>query len=414
MTGFETDHRVTQTVLDLQPNCEIRPRLNWKRADTNHVRAAIRGALKSLNLATPLMTVAEIDEFASTFITLCYAAITATVPQSQLRSPSPDLLMIPEVKRAFDKARSFRVTGSLHSKSGQKHYQNLLWKAEKSLKQAKNKSWRKFISSESKDSRSLFRTSRLGEHMCRPLGIPYLKSFVVDKVVYDTTPAMLDIYKNHLWCSHTHDTDATLIPEPETDPRREQLPCPQQLKEGEVRKLIDMLKDPKAGGIDGVTNKFLKLAQDIIVPYLEHLFSACIRLGHEPSCFKQAKTIILRKPGKPSHLPGSWRPIALLSSVGKLLERIVAHRLRDLNLEYNILPKTQFGIAGRCTTKALQKLLDSVYIAWSQNRFATLMSLDIAGAFNRVDRNKLLETLRAKRIPGKYFKSSGFPLPQTL
>lgn len=235
--------------------------------------------------------------------------------------------------------------------------------------------------------------------MCRPLEIPYLKSFVVDGVVYDTTSAVLGVYKDHLWCSQTHDTNASFIPRPQTDPQREQLPYPQQIEDGEVRRLINKLKIDKAGGIDGVTKRFLKLTQDIIIRYLEHLFRAYIELSYEPDPYKLTKTVILRKPGRPTYIPSSWRPIALLSSIGKLLEAIVAHRLRDLNVKYNILPKTQFGVAGRCTTRALQKLLDSVYIAWCQNLLATLLSLDIKGAFDRVDRKKLLDVMIAKGLP---------------
>ena len=44
-------------------------------------------------------------------------------------------------------------------------------------------------------------------------------------------------------------------------------------------------------------------------------------------------------------------------------------------------------------------MLDPVYRAWGQGRQATLLSLDIKGAYDRVDRGKLLETLISKKIP---------------
>lgn len=135
--GFESDHRVTQTVLDLQPNCAFRTPFNSKKANTDHVRAATKESLKSLNLTTPLKTPAELNEFASSFNTLCYAAITATVPKSQLRSFSPDLHANPDIKLAFDRVRDFRTTASLQSKSDRKHSQDLLWRAEKLMKLAK-------------------------------------------------------------------------------------------------------------------------------------------------------------------------------------------------------------------------------------------------------------------------------------
>ncbi|KAJ4142817.1 hypothetical protein NW754_010256 [Fusarium falciforme] len=62
-------------------------------------------------------------------------------------------------------------------------------------------------------------------------------------------------------------------------------------------------------------------------------------------------------------------------------------------MQNNLLPHVQFGLPGKCTTKALQYLLNPIYAAWcSKKRLkATLLSLDIAGAFDNVDRAKLLQ-----------------------
>jgi hypothetical protein len=111
---------------------------------------------------------------------------------------------------------------------------------------------------------------------------------------------------------------------------------------------------------------------------------------------------MLRKPDKDDYeQPKSWRPVALLPCMGKLLEKIFAHRLKLLAIEHNLLPNMQFGTPGKCTSKALQFLLNNVYDAWTRKvqRLATLMGLDITGAHDRVDRIKLMKILEQAGIP---------------
>ena len=89
----------------------------------------------------------------------------------------------------------------------------------------------------------------------------------------------------------------------------------------------------------------------------------------------------------------------MLSTIGKLLESLVAQRLRALSAEHGLLPVNQYGVAGKCTTRALQKLLDPIYYAWCRNLLATVMSLDLKGAYDRVHRLELLRILVRKGIP---------------
>lgn len=87
--------------------------------------------------------------------------------------------------------------------------------------------------------------------------------------------------------------------------------------------------------------------------------------------------------------------------MGKLLEKIFTHRLKQLAVEHNLLHDVQFGTPGKCTTKALQYLLNNVYYAWTDKirRLATIMGLDITGAYDRVDRVKLMRILQETGLP---------------
>lgn len=83
--------------------------------------------------------------------------------------------------------------------------------------------------------------------------------------------------------------------------------------------------------------------------------------------------------------------------MGKLIENIVSVHLTAFSNEHNLLPETQFG--GKCTTKALQCLLNITFTAWLAGKIVTIMALDMSGAYDNVNRQKLIEILRDKGVP---------------
>jgi hypothetical protein len=89
-------------------------------------------------------------------------------------------------------------------------------------------------------------------------------------------------------------------------------------------------------------------------------------LGYHPKQWRNAKIVLLRKPGKPDYsIPDAYRPISLLNTLGKLLEAVVARRLSNLAEKHSLLPDTQFGgRPGRTTEQALLVLSNAIDWAW--------------------------------------------------
>src|SRR5947208_12151432 len=82
------------------------------------------------------------------------------------------------------------------------------------------------------------------------------------------------------------------------------------------------------------------------------LAKASFNIGHFPSTFKESTTLVLRKSNKPDYTkPNAYRPIALESTVGKLLESVIAEILSYLTGTYELLPNTHFGGRQRRTTE---------------------------------------------------------------
>lgn len=66
----------------------------------------------------------------------------------------------------------------------------------------------------------------------------------------------------------------------------------------EIDKAVRKVALNKAPGADGITNGVLQQTLDILLPSLQKLFNVCLQLGYCPQHFKEAVTVVLRKPGK--------------------------------------------------------------------------------------------------------------------
>jgi hypothetical protein len=68
------------------------------------------------------------------------------------------------------------------------------------------------------------------------------------------------------------------------------------------------------------------------------LANICLTLQYFLAFLKTSRTIVLRKPGKSSYeVPSAWRPIALLKTIGKVVEKLVAKRIRSAAEEHQLL-----------------------------------------------------------------------------
>ena len=60
--------------------------------------------------------------------------------------------------------------------------------------------------------------------------------------------------------------------------------------------------------------------------------------------FRTARTVAIRKPDKGNYTtPDTWRPIALLNTVGKVIEAVTVTHLRRMAEQYGMLPEHQMG-----------------------------------------------------------------------
>ena len=82
----------------------------------------------------------------------------------------------------------------------------------------------------------------------------------------------------------------------------------------------------KSVDLDRIPNTYLRVVADIFAEHLCLLFNSSIASGYIPSDLKIAKAFPLHK-GNSKTNPNNLRPISILSSISKIMERLVYNQL---------------------------------------------------------------------------------------
>ncbi|KAJ1706371.1 putative reverse transcriptase [Aspergillus flavus] len=180
-----------------------------------------------------------------------------------------------------------------------------------------------------------------------------------------------------------------------------QIDFPEITKE-EIAKAIRRAPPDKAPGPDAIPNKVWHelLNVPVFLDRITQLFNSSIKIGHNPKHFQISTTVALRKAAPRDYrLPKSYRPVALLNTLGKILESTVATRIAWALEKHKLLPKPHLGgRKGISTDHAIQLILDYIYRAWGQGRKVSMVLLDVSGAFDNVSHTRLLFNLRQLRL----------------
>ena len=142
----------------------------------------------------------------------------------------------------------------------------------------------------------------------------------------------------------------------------------------------------------------MKSCVDVFSPVIARLANLSFQTGKFPARYKRAQVLpLLKKAGLDSSSPANYRPISNLSTVSKVLERLVLARLRPHLL--NSVNFSQYQSAyrtGHSTETALLEVLDGVYTAADDKQVTVLIGLDLSAAFDTVDHSLLIERLQSE------------------
>ena len=162
----------------------------------------------------------------------------------------------------------------------------------------------------------------------------------------------------------------------------------------EITGLIYSLNNNKSSSHDNISAYFLIAAAEVIATPLTTLFNRAFTLSIFPSSLKIARVIPVIKSGEKTDL-NNYRPISILSTFPKILEKLIYDRTLLFLGKHSILLPTQYGFRPfHSTSHAMLDLLTSTYENINNSKHTALTLLDFKTAFDNVHHVILLRKLQ--------------------
>ena len=134
----------------------------------------------------------------------------------------------------------------------------------------------------------------------------------------------------------------------------------------------------------------LKALRSAIMFPLCHIFNHSIKEGSFPECMKWAEVIPLYK-GKSMDEMVNYRPISLLLTLLKILEKVIYIRLYFYLENKGILYGSQYGFQSKHSCEqAIMELMGYVLQSKNRNEYSASVYLDLSKAFNTLHYEILL------------------------
>lgn len=173
----------------------------------------------------------------------------------------------------------------------------------------------------------------------------------------------------------------------------------------ELIKAVSTLKSKKALGPDGIQEEILRAVAESHPEFLLDIYNSCLKEGIFPKRWKIQQLVLIYK-GKGEHAdPSAYRPLCMLDTAGKLLEKLIKPRLQKAIKAAGDFSDHQYGFRkGRSTIDAIQEVVTLANSTRQGNHYsrpvALLVTLDVRNAFNSASWSGIMNALKEDfRIP---------------
>jgi exonuclease III len=397
-----SDHLPIRTTLDTQPppNTTKPKRPQWKRADWERTRLDLEARLLPLQ-QEELEAEEDLDRYTERIQEAINTTIQTTIPAAR---PSKWATMhwTQECSAKVQEARAARRKWTREgTEEAYQAYRTAANSKKRQIRSDKTKAWRRTAAELAQDPRALWRLAKWARTAAKePAAPPQFPPLRDGNGTLHADNGKKAAILAERFYPPPREADLSDIPQTTYPPP---VNISQEVTVEVVTKALKRLPPDKAPGPDAIPNRFLKECRAELAQPLQRLFQRCLDLGYHPKQYKTSTTVVLRKPQKPDYSsPKAFRPIALLNTMGKLLEWIVADKISTATEEHRLLPDMQIGARrNRSSIVALELLTEQIHTVWAQGPelVASVLSLDISGAYDHVSHERLLHNLKMARLP---------------
>ena len=148
----------------------------------------------------------------------------------------------------------------------------------------------------------------------------------------------------------------------------------------------------------------LKHTASTVCKPLEIIFNCSLQTGWFPHMWKSAIIIALFKKGIKSD-PTNYRPISLLSCVGKVFERVIFKYIYNFLIDNSLIYKYQSGFMHKhSTVHQLIEIYHNICLALENHEIICSVFCDISKAFDRVWHKGLIKKIEGYGITGNLLR----------
>ena len=176
----------------------------------------------------------------------------------------------------------------------------------------------------------------------------------------------------------------------------------------DIEKIVSALPAKTSSGHDGISNQFSKQLNSSISYPLSIIFNQSLSSGVFLEKMKLAEIVPLFK-GKEEDMVVNYRPVSLLMTISKVLEKIMYNKMYGFLSCNNIFFDSQYGFwSKRSCEHVIMEMAGHVLQAKNEGKHSMGVFLDLSKVFDTLDHPVLITKLERYGIRGNmlnWFKS---------